>query len=103
MDRDVDLVSPLVTPLTYEGLIDETVGIENGRVRLDAAVLGSSDQQDALSAKMAATASAAVGGGRTGAEAAAAAGTTTSACCVGASVAGYSVASHYIVTTASSH
>lgn len=72
MDRDVDLVSPLVTPLTYEGLIDETVGIENGRVRLDAAVLGSSDQQDALSAKMAATA---VGGGKGGAEAAAAAGT----------------------------
>lgn len=74
MDRDVDLVSPLVTPLTYEGLIDETVGIENGRVRLDAAVLGSSDQQDALNARMAASASAAVGGGRTGAEAAAAAG-----------------------------
>jgi len=61
----VDLVSPLVTPLTYEGLIDDTVGIEKGRVRLDAAVLGSAEQQDAMSVKMAA---------QSGAEAAAAAG-----------------------------
>lgn len=70
MDREVDLVSPLVTPLTYEGLIDDTVGIENGRVKLDAAVLGSSEQQDALTAKMAATATA----GKTAADGAAAAG-----------------------------
>lgn len=71
MDRDVDLVSPLVTPLTYEGLIDDTVGIENGRVKLDAAVLGSSEQ-DALTAKMAATATASAG--KAGVDGAAAAG-----------------------------
>jgi len=65
MDREVDLISPLVTPLTYEGLIDDTVGIEKGRVRLDASVLGSAEQQDAMSVKMAA---------QSGAEAAAAAG-----------------------------
>lgn len=65
LDREVDLISPLVTPLTYEGLIDDTVGIEKGRVRLDAAVLGSAEQQDAMSVKMAA---------QSGAEAAAAAG-----------------------------
>jgi hypothetical protein len=29
IDREVDLVSPLVTPLTYEGLIDELIGIRN--------------------------------------------------------------------------
>lgn len=69
LDREVDLISPLVTPLTYEGLIDDTVGIEKGRVRLDAAVLGSAEQQDAMSVKMAAQSGA-------GPEAAAAAGKT---------------------------
>jgi len=29
IDREVDLVSPLVTPLTYEGLVDELIGIRN--------------------------------------------------------------------------
>lgn len=70
LDRDVDLISPLVTPLTYEGLIDDTVGIEKGRVRLDAAVLGSAEQQDAMSVKMAA---------QSGTEAAAAAAVAASA------------------------
>lgn len=40
LDREVDLVSPLVTPLTYEGLIDEIIGIENGRIRVDTAIIG---------------------------------------------------------------
>lgn len=31
LDRTVDLVTPLSTQLTYEGLIDEVVGIANGR------------------------------------------------------------------------
>lgn len=44
LDREVDLFSCLLTPLTYEGLIDECVGIENGRVKLDASVLG--DEKD---------------------------------------------------------
>ena len=26
LDRDIDLYSPMVTPLTYEGLIDEIIG-----------------------------------------------------------------------------
>ncbi len=42
-------MSPLVTPLTYEGLIDDILGIENGRIRLDASVLG---EQEDLSAKI---------------------------------------------------
>jgi hypothetical protein len=29
-----------MTPLTYEGLVDEVLHIENGRVKLDAALLG---------------------------------------------------------------
>ncbi|ETV82675.1 hypothetical protein, variant 2 [Aphanomyces astaci] len=36
LDRTVDLVSPLVTPFTYEGLLDEIIGITNGVVKVDA-------------------------------------------------------------------
>lgn len=32
LDRTIDFVSPLVTQLTYEGLIDEVYGIHNGEV-----------------------------------------------------------------------
>ena len=35
----MDLVTPLVTPLTYEGLIDEILGIQNGFVKVDPAIL----------------------------------------------------------------
>lgn len=31
LDRSVDLLSPLVTQLTYEGLIDEIYGIHNSK------------------------------------------------------------------------
>ena len=30
-DRKVDLITPLVTQLTYEGLIDEAFGISNSK------------------------------------------------------------------------
>ena len=36
LDRGCDLVSPLCTPLTYEGLVDEIIGIENAFVMFDA-------------------------------------------------------------------
>ncbi|KAJ3438446.1 vacuolar protein sorting-associated protein 33a [Anaeramoeba flamelloides] len=39
-DRRVDLLSPLVTQLTYEGLIDEIHGLQNGNVLLNPEVLG---------------------------------------------------------------
>jgi hypothetical protein len=29
IDRDVDMVTPCCTQLTYEGLVDETFGIQN--------------------------------------------------------------------------
>lgn len=51
LDREVDLISPLVTPLTYEGLIDEIVTIENGRIKLDASVMGD-ESDDQLPLKM---------------------------------------------------
>ena len=31
IDREVDMVTPLCTQLTYEGLIDEIIGVNNGR------------------------------------------------------------------------
>ncbi|KAA0716273.1 Vacuolar protein sorting-associated protein 33A [Triplophysa tibetana] len=34
LDRNVDLLTPLATQLTYEGLIDEVYGITNGYVKL---------------------------------------------------------------------
>ena len=40
LDREVDLISPLVTPLTYEGLLDELIGVELGKLKLDKALLG---------------------------------------------------------------
>eukprot|EP00658_Telonema_sp_P-2_P040793 TRINITY_DN29176_c0_g2_i1.p1 TRINITY_DN29176_c0_g2~~TRINITY_DN29176_c0_g2_i1.p1 ORF type:complete len:460 (-),score=139.15 TRINITY_DN29176_c0_g2_i1:244-1623(-) len=35
IDRQVDLVSPVCTPLTYEGLIDELFGIKNAMVEVE--------------------------------------------------------------------
>ena len=38
IDRQVDMVTPLCTQLTYEGLVDEIIGIKNASVEVDAAV-----------------------------------------------------------------
>jgi hypothetical protein len=54
IDREVDLVSPLVTPLTYEGLVDEIIGIENGRIKVDAALLGTDESNELAPSKSAA-------------------------------------------------
>lgn len=51
MDREVDLISPMVTPLTYEGLIDEIVEIQQGKIRLDPSLLGD-ENDETLSIKM---------------------------------------------------
>lgn len=37
LDREVDPVTPLMTQLTYEGLVDELLGISNGTVQFDVA------------------------------------------------------------------
>lgn len=46
-DREVDLTSAMATPLTYEGLVDEIIGIENGRVKLDSVLVGD-DKEDPM-------------------------------------------------------
>ncbi|SGY50537.1 BQ5605_C001g00894 [Microbotryum silenes-dioicae] len=39
LDRSVDLVTPMCTQLTYEGLIDEIIGIKNSHVDVDPSLL----------------------------------------------------------------
>uniref|UniRef100_A0A0D3FT74 Uncharacterized protein n=1 Tax=Oryza barthii TaxID=65489 RepID=A0A0D3FT74_9ORYZ len=44
LDREVDLVTPMCSQLTYEGLLDEMLQINNGSVEVDATIMGA--QQD---------------------------------------------------------
>lgn len=46
LDRTVDLLTPLLSQLTYEGLIDETFGINNTSIKLPAEKFGPSNSQD---------------------------------------------------------
>ncbi|KAK7049665.1 Vacuolar protein-sorting-associated protein 33 [Paramarasmius palmivorus] len=39
LDRRVDMITPLLTQLTYEGLIDELIGIRNAHVELPASIV----------------------------------------------------------------
>ncbi|KAJ2913825.1 hypothetical protein MD484_g6581, partial [Candolleomyces efflorescens] len=39
LDRTVDLITPLLTQLTYEGLLDEMIGIKNSHVELPVSLL----------------------------------------------------------------
>ena len=40
IDREVDLATPLLTQLTYEGLIDELFSIENSQAEVDTSIVG---------------------------------------------------------------
>ncbi|KAK1752385.1 Sec1-like protein [Echria macrotheca] len=40
IDREVDFVTPLLTQLTYEGLIDEVFGIQNNQTEVDSTIVG---------------------------------------------------------------
>ncbi|CAK7219958.1 Vacuolar protein-sorting-associated protein 33 [Sporothrix curviconia] len=42
IDREVDPVTPLLTQLTYEGLIDEIYGIQNSQTDVDSTIVGAS-------------------------------------------------------------
>ncbi|KAI0803180.1 Sec1-like protein [Irpex lacteus] len=50
IDRRTDLVTPLLTQLTYEGLIDELIGIKNSNVEVPASLLNPPNAQNAASA-----------------------------------------------------
>lgn len=44
IDRGVDFVTPLLTQLTYEGLIDELFGIQNNQTEVDTSIVGAAAQ-----------------------------------------------------------
>ncbi|KAI3878196.1 hypothetical protein MKX03_009723 [Papaver bracteatum] len=45
LDREVDMVTPMCFQLTYEGLMDEILRVNNGSVELDASVMGYQHQE----------------------------------------------------------
>lgn len=47
IDREVDFVTPLLTQLTYEGLIDELFEIQNNQTKVDTSVVGAQAQSAA--------------------------------------------------------
>ena len=49
-DRQVDLISPLITQLTYEGLIDEFFGIKNSSVKLSSEKFAKTQDEASLEA-----------------------------------------------------
>lgn len=51
IDREVDFATPLLTQLTYEGLIDEVVGISNNQAELDSSIVGAAPQAAPSSSK----------------------------------------------------
>ncbi|XP_057979188.1 vacuolar protein-sorting-associated protein 33 homolog isoform X1 [Malania oleifera] len=40
LDREVDMVTPMCSQLTYEGLVDEFLRVNNGSVELEASIMG---------------------------------------------------------------
>ncbi|KAI2633711.1 vacuolar protein sorting 33A-like protein [Hypomontagnella submonticulosa] len=58
IDREVDFVTPLLTQLTYEGLIDEVWGIQNNQADIDSTIVGTQTQATSQSTASAPTASA---------------------------------------------
>ncbi|KAI9886792.1 MAG: hypothetical protein M1823_001361 [Watsoniomyces obsoletus] len=50
IDRGVDLLTPLLTQLTYEGLVDELFGIQQNQAEVDASIVGSAPGPQSSSA-----------------------------------------------------
>ncbi|XP_059628339.1 vacuolar protein-sorting-associated protein 33 homolog [Cornus florida] len=50
IDREVDMVTPMCTQLTYEGLLDEFLRVSNGAVELDSSIM--SDKQEGKKIKV---------------------------------------------------
>ncbi|KAK3337191.1 Sec1-like protein [Cercophora scortea] len=64
IDREVDFVTPLLTQLTYEGLIDEVFGIQNNQTDVDSTIVGATTQPAAQGTAAAAAAAASASNGQ---------------------------------------
>ncbi|KAJ4166790.1 Vacuolar protein-sorting-associated protein 33 [Fusarium oxysporum] len=51
IDREVDFITPLLTQLTYEGLIDEVFEIHNNQTKVDTTVVGAPAQASAATSQ----------------------------------------------------
>ncbi|KAI3972435.1 hypothetical protein MKW92_029479 [Papaver armeniacum] len=52
LDREVDMVTPMCLQLTYEGLMDEFLRVNNGSVELDASIMGGKQRQEGKKKKI---------------------------------------------------
>ncbi len=57
IDRGVDFLTPLLTQLTYEGLVDELFGIQQNQAEVDASIVGSAPGPSSTQSSVATTAS----------------------------------------------
>jgi hypothetical protein len=64
IDREVDFATPLLTQLTYEGLIDEVFGIQNNQTEIDSTVVGAVPAQSTSTVQGASAAPTATGPSR---------------------------------------
>ncbi|KAL4252461.1 STXBP/unc-18/SEC1 family protein [Abortiporus biennis] len=53
IDRRVDMITPMLTQLTYEGLIDELIGVTNSQVEIPASLLNPPSSQPGASSSTA--------------------------------------------------
>ncbi|PIA46130.1 hypothetical protein AQUCO_01600416v1 [Aquilegia coerulea] len=44
LDREVDMVTPMCSQLTYEGLLDEFLRVRNGSVEIDSSIMGAQQE-----------------------------------------------------------
>ncbi|XP_068636528.1 vacuolar protein-sorting-associated protein 33 homolog isoform X2 [Aristolochia californica] len=44
LDREVDMITPMCSQLTYEGLLDEFLHVNNGAVEFDASIMGAQQE-----------------------------------------------------------
>ncbi|KAI3896629.1 hypothetical protein MKX03_036089 [Papaver bracteatum] len=52
LDREVDMVTPMCFQLTYEGVMDEILHVDNGCVELDASIIMDNQQQQGKQTKV---------------------------------------------------
>ncbi|KAG0585899.1 hypothetical protein KC19_2G048100 [Ceratodon purpureus] len=52
IDRQVDMLTPMCSQLTYEGVVDEFININNGAVELEPSIMGAQPNAQASTRKV---------------------------------------------------